>query len=143
MLGLSIGFMARRLKNLPSQAIPTPIDRRLRRRYSIEREVFYRVLSNQQCVESGSGKTVNVSSSGVWFTTERPLESGQAVELTVNWPAMLDDVCPLKLMIYGTVIRSDERGAALGIRRYEFRTLRSAQTIPGFSSMIGVRLPAF
>jgi hypothetical protein len=135
--------MAKRLRSLPHLVNFTPIDRRLRRRYSIERDVVYRVLSNQQCVETGSGKTVNVSSSGVWFTTERPLESGQAVELAVNWPALLHDVCPLKLMIYGIVIRSDEKGAALGIRRYEFRTQRTGESLPAFRSVAPVRLPVY
>jgi hypothetical protein len=44
------------------------------------------------------------------------------VELSVNWPVLLNDSCPMKLMIYGCVARSNQRGAAVIIERYEFRT---------------------
>ena len=40
----------------------------------------------------------------------------------MNWPVLLNDSCPMKLMIYGCVVRSNERGAAVAIERYEFRT---------------------
>jgi hypothetical protein len=44
------------------------------------------------------------------------------VELSMNWPVLLNDSCPMKLMIYGCIIRSSEKGAAVAIERYEFRT---------------------
>jgi hypothetical protein len=40
----------------------------------------------------------------------------------MNWPVLLNDSCPMKLMIYGCVVRSNDRGAAVAIERYEFRT---------------------
>ena len=40
----------------------------------------------------------------------------------MSWPVLLNDSCPMKLMIYGCVIRSNEKGAAVAIERYEFRT---------------------
>jgi hypothetical protein len=65
---------------------------------------------------------MNISSGGVWFTTENTLTAGMPVELSMNWPVLLHDSCPMKLMIYGCVIRSSEKGAAVAIERYEFRT---------------------
>jgi hypothetical protein len=50
------------------------------------------------------------------------LTPGIPVELSMTWPVLLNDTCPMKLMIYGCVIRSSERGAAIAIERYEFRT---------------------
>ncbi len=97
-------------------------DRRLKRRFRIEQECRYRVLYGHRIAESGVGRTVNMSSSGVWLTTETVLPAGLPVELSINWPAMLNQVCPMKLMIFGCVIRSDTTGAAISVERYEFRT---------------------
>ena len=89
--------------------------------------------------EAGSGKTVNISSSGVWFKTEAVLSTGLPVELSMSWPARLNDVCPMKLMIYGCVVRSDQEGSAMAIERYEFRTQGTTQL--ALYEEAGVRLP--
>ena len=97
-------------------------ERRAKRRFRIEQEVRYRLLYGHRIAEMGVGRTVNISSGGVWMTTETVLSPGLPVELSISWPALLNDVCPMKLMIYGCVVRSNERGAAIAIERYEFRT---------------------
>lgn len=97
-------------------------ERRAKRRFQIEQDVRYKMLYGQRIAETGSGKTLNISSSGVWFTTETMLTIGMPVELSMTWPVLLNDSCPMKLMIYGCVVRSNERGAAVAIERYEFRT---------------------
>src|SRR3954471_9030010 len=97
-------------------------ERRAKKRFHIEQEVRYKMLYGQRIAETGTGKTLNISSSGVWFTTENMLTSGMPVEVSMNWPVLLNDSCPMKLMIYGCVIRSSEKGAAVSIERYEFRT---------------------
>ena len=97
-------------------------ERRMKRRFQIEQEVRYKMLYGQRIAETGTGKTLNISSSGVWFTTENMLTTGMPVEVSMNWPVLLNDSCPMKLMIYGCVVRSNEKGAAVAIERYEFRT---------------------
>lgn len=97
-------------------------ERRNKKRFHIEQEVKYKMLYGQRIAETGSGKTINISSAGVWFTTENMLTAGMPVELSMSWPVLLHDSCPMKLMIYGCIIRSNERGAAVAIERYEFRT---------------------
>jgi c-di-GMP-binding flagellar brake protein YcgR len=97
-------------------------ERRNKRRFQIEQEVRYKMLYGQRIAETGNGKTMNISSGGVWFTTESMLTTGMPVELSLTWPVLLNDNCPMKLMIYGCVVRSNERGAAVAIERYEFRT---------------------
>jgi hypothetical protein len=92
-------------------------ERRMKRRFQIEQEVRYKMLYGQRIAETGTGKTMNISSSGVWFTTENMLTSGMPVELSMNWPVLLNDSCPMKLMIYGCVVRSNEKGAAVAIER--------------------------
>jgi len=97
-------------------------ERRAKKRFLIEQDVRYKMLYGQRIAETGVGKTVNISSGGVWLTTENTLTAGMPVELAMNWPVLLHDSCPMKLMIYGCVIRSSEKGAAISIERYEFRT---------------------
>ncbi len=115
------------------------VDRRMKRRFNIEQSLRYKLLYGSRVSESGSGRTLNISSSGVWFTTENILSTGLPVELSMTWPARLNDVCPMKLMIYGCVVRSDQAGAALAIERYEFRTQGTAP-VPLYEES-GIRLP--
>jgi len=108
-------------------------ERRTKRRFQIDQEVKYKMLYGQRIAETGVGRTLNISSGGVWFSTESMLTSGMPVELSMNWPVLLNDSCPMKLMIYGCVVRSNEKGAAVAIERYEFRTQGSRafqQTAP-------------
>jgi len=117
-------------------------ERRTKRRFLIDQEVRYKMLYGQRIAESGVGRTVNISSSGVWFTTENMLTCGMPIELSMTWPVLLNDVCPMKLMIYGCVVRSNERGAAVAIERYEFRTQGNRQlNQPGIPAPVEFRLP--
>lgn len=122
---------------------PNERERRMKRRFDIEQEVRYKMLYGQRIAETGTGKTLNISSSGVWFTTETMLTTGMPVELSMNWPVLLNETCPMKLMIYGCVVRSNEKGAAVAIERYEFRTQGRAfqQPQPGVSAGVEMRLP--
>src|ERR1700743_1996451 len=86
-------------------------ERRIKRRFQIDQEVKYKMLYGQRIAEPGTGRTLNISSGGVWFTTENMLTSGMPIELSMSWPVLLNDSCPMKLMIYGCVVRSNERCA--------------------------------
>ena len=97
-------------------------ERRLKQRFPLEQDIRYKMLYGQRIAETGVGKTTNISSGGLWMTTETMLTTGMPVELSMSWPVLLNDTCPMKLMIYGCVVRSNERGAAVAIERYEFRT---------------------
>jgi len=89
----------------------------------IEREVRYKVLGGKKTIkQTGLGKTLNMSSGGVLFTTETPLPAGERVELAVSWPAQLNDVLPLKLVAMGRLVRAEEGQAAISVERYEFKT---------------------
>ena len=116
-------------------------ERRAKRRFIIEQEVRYKMLYGQRIAETGSGKTMNISSSGVWFSTETMLTTGMPVELSMTWPVLLNESCPMKLMIYGCVVRSNEKGAAVAIERYEFRTQGRTFNQPAIPAGIELRLP--
>ena len=115
-------------------------ERRTKRRFQIEQDVRYKMLYGQRIAETGLGRTVNISSGGVWFSTESMLTTGMPVELSMNWPVLLNDSCPMKLMIYGCVIRSSEKGAAVAIERYEFRTQGSRSFQPSAHAPIEIRV---
>ena len=66
-------------------------DRRHSDRFPVEREVRYRVLNKRSGEgDMGEGETINISSSGVLFTSEHVLLPGRRLELSaISWPAQL------------------------------------------------------
>ena len=101
-------------------------NRRRTTRFPVCEELRYRVMHKLSRI-SGTGKTLNIGSGGVLFTTEEQLPLGRTVELSVNWPAMLDGTCPLKFVAVGRVVRAEDEIAAVRIERYEFRTRASGE----------------
>jgi hypothetical protein len=102
------------------------IERRTKRRFVMEREIRYRVLDQDQIIASGTGKTFNLSSNGVAFAAEGDLPIGGFIELSIAWPALLENRCPLQLIGFGRVLRSAQSRIAATIEQYEFRTLARA-----------------
>ncbi len=100
-------------------------DRRNADRFPIEREVRYKVLNKKNADEMGVGQTVNMSSNGIYFTTEHMLLPGKRLELAISWPAQLNNQTALKLVARGRIIRYEEGRAAMEIQQYEFRTAKS------------------
>jgi hypothetical protein len=101
-------------------------ERRAADRFPIERDVKYRILSKRNGDESGAGKTVNLSSNGVLFTTDSILLPGRRVEVAISWPAQLNSTVSLKLVARGRVVRFEQGMAAMEIQQYEFRTSGAA-----------------
>src|ERR1043166_5936526 len=96
-------------------------DRRRTSRFPLQEDVKYK-LSKGKVITTGSGKTLNIGSTGVMFTTEQHLPVGRTVEVSINWPVCLDGGCLLKFVASGPVIRSEGDRAVIRIDRYEFRT---------------------
>jgi hypothetical protein len=101
-------------------------DRRHSDRFPIEREVRYKVLNKRSSEETGDGKTINISSSGVLFTADHMLLPGRRMELAISWPAQLNNKIALKLVARGRVVRFEGGKAAIEIQQYEFRTQSTA-----------------
>jgi hypothetical protein len=83
--------------------------------------IQYRILGSDR-EKIGSGKTINMSSSGLLLVTDRILSPGRRVEVMVDWPVKR---AGLKLVIFGEVVRVVTEGAtqaAVRIERHEFRT---------------------
>jgi hypothetical protein len=75
-------------------------------------------------MDTGSGRTIDLSSSGLSFTADRPLLTGQELDVSIDWPVLLNGGTKLQLIIFGLVVRTSGRAIALQIRRHEFRTRR-------------------
>lgn len=98
------------------------VERRRSSRFPIEREVRYKTLSQRSEVIQGAGKTLNISSSGVLFTADHDLPVGTRLEVSISWPAQLNEKCLLNLVARGRVTRQESGSLALQIQQYEFRT---------------------
>lgn len=124
------------LKDLPMILMSKPIlerpkDRRSKARFPIQRELRYKVLRDRRVAEVGVGKTINLGSGGVAFRVDRDLAAGVLVELSISWPVLLDDTCPVRLVAFGRLLRSRAGVCACTIDKYEFRTqARVMQTLP-------------
>jgi len=105
-----------------------PVERRAKKRFVMEREIRYRVLEQEKIIAVGSGKTYNLSSNGVAFVTENDLPTGAFIELSIAWPALLENRCPLQLIGFGRILRTANGTVAATIEQYEFRTL--ARVVP-------------
>ena len=97
-------------------------DRRETSRFPVQEGVRYRVLHARGLSTSGAGKTLDIGSGGILFTTEERLPMGRLVEVAVDWPVRLDGDCPLRFVAVGKVVRSEATKAAVQITRYAFKT---------------------
>ena len=102
-------------------------ERRRSSRFPIERELRYKTLNQRIEPLLGSGKTLNISSSGVLFTSEHEFPVGTRLEVSISWPAQLNERCLLNLVARGRITRMGKGHLALQIQQYEFRT----QSRPG------------
>jgi len=97
-------------------------DRRGSVRFPVNLEVRYSVLGHCVPAESGSGRTIDMSSSGLSFTTDRPLSIGQRLDLSIDWPVLLDGGAQLQIVASGVVVRTAGAVTAIRMERHDFRT---------------------
>ena len=97
-------------------------DRRDDRRYPIELALRYKVVARNRNLLEGAGLTVNMSSGGVLFRGVQGLPAGSFVELSINWPVLLEDRLPLTLLVVGRIVRCENSQVAVKTSRYEFVT---------------------
>ena len=102
-------------------------ERRIRRRFGIKRELRYKWVEGRTVVAAGAGHTINMGSGGVAFSAEDELKPGATVELSISWPALLDRTCPIRLVVFGRVLRRAGRTAVCTVDRHEFRTARAGR----------------
>jgi hypothetical protein len=96
-------------------------DRRTDRRYAFPLSLRF---SYRKCgvAAAGSGATEDLSRGGIRFTTDDPPPVGVEIELRIEWPFLLQNVCPLELLVRGKVLRSNAQRTVASMYSYEFRT---------------------
>ena len=95
-------------------------ERRRARRYAIEQEVCYRVSYRDQISQTGNGRLVNISLSGILFKSERPIFPGAPVTVVMNCAGVLVQTPPTELMIQGRILRSNEKEPLQQSRNMKF-----------------------
>jgi hypothetical protein len=65
-----------------------------------------------------------MSSAGVLVASETQLRPGARVELSIEWPSLLDGQVPLQLVAAGTIVRCEASYFAVRLIRHQFRTTR-------------------
>lgn len=97
-------------------------ERRSDRRYSLLLEVRWKLIRRRKVLDTGVGRTLDLSSGGIFFDAGRQLPAGLNVELAVAWPALLHNVAPMQLAISGKIVRTEGTLSAVRISQHEFRT---------------------
>ena len=96
-------------------------DRRTDRRYEYEMALRFS-YTVAGVTQFGSGYTLDLSRGAVRFACENPPPDRTEVELRIAWPYLLQNVCPLELVVRGATTTTNERGTVLSMSDYEFRT---------------------
>ncbi|MBZ5575014.1 MAG: hypothetical protein LAP40_00475 [Acidobacteriia bacterium] len=114
-----------------------PGDRRIYRRYECQLDLRFEHQDRAGAITVGHGVTADLSTGALRFFPDQTLPPGSQTEARVAWPFLLQNVCPLELVLKGTVSAVTGRGTILAIRSYEFRTCgaRSFWETPPASSM--------
>jgi len=73
---------------------PVPDSRHRRSRYPIKLDLRWNLTRQKVHVDRGTGRTVDLSSVGIRFQTDRELPIGEDIELSIHWSAMLNEVTP-------------------------------------------------
>ncbi len=91
-------------------------------RYRLGLDLRWNVVRRGRVFESGIGRTVDLSSGGILFDAGRQLPAGAGVEISIEWPALLHDVAPMRLVVSGRIVRAEGSRAAVRVSRHEFRS---------------------
>lgn len=100
-------------------------DRRLGIRFPIEMDLNYRI--GTKATTWAPGRTINISSSGILIRADSVPVKGSRLDMSLDWPPLLDNRVPLRLMVQGRVVRTGDGEMAVTFQRFEFRTAR----VPG------------
>jgi len=102
--------------------LPEEPDRRRSGRFPLLTELDFWVSGRRGNGEAGSGRVLDVSGNGILFQSEKPLDVGTRVKLSIPWPVRLNQECKLKLLVEGRVARRQDNLVAVQFEKWEFRT---------------------
>jgi hypothetical protein len=102
-------------------------DRRSRLRFPVTMRVCYRTFE-QGFPRAAGGWVVNMSRSSVLVSGKQIVNTGNYVELNIEWPALLHGRVPLRFVAVGKVVRCDASSFAVKLVGHQFRTAKSKIT---------------
>jgi len=96
-------------------------------RFPIQRALHYRTLNRRAEIVEADGETLNISSTGILFTSDHQLPIGTRLEMRIEWPTEVNEKGFSRVMVVrGRVIREHAKGIfALRIKQYKFRIVPS------------------
>jgi c-di-GMP-binding flagellar brake protein YcgR len=100
-------------------------ERRSHLRYPVSIDLAYRLVANDPSTRAGRGTSVNISSGGLLFEAEDQLPTDTRIELTILWPARINDDIELTLYVTGETVRVEGKRAAV---KFDHSTFRLAGT---------------
>ena len=104
-------------------------DRRGSVRFPVNLELRYSVVGRCGPAENGSGRTIDMSSSGLSFTADTPLSVGLRLDVSIDWPVLLDGGVQLQIVASGVVVRTSGGDTAIRIERHDFRTRHAGPSL--------------
>jgi hypothetical protein len=110
---------------------PAPAERRAKFRYPLQGLDVRFSSCGAPFGFSGTGRVLNMSSSGILVASQQQVSEGALVELRIEWPLLLDGKVPLQFHAFGRVLRRGRTQFAASFERYEFRTMKSFQPTAG------------
>ena len=117
----AISVIARQNSQPKVVAFP-PIERRMGVGFPLSCPLWYETSSMTQ-KRSGEGRVIDISSSGVAFTTESALRRNTRVALHIQWPVQLEGEVPVELFASGKVVRAEPSRTALQYDQFNFKIL--------------------
>lgn len=102
-------------REIVTQPPPAGLERRMAPRVQMECPSRY-----ETSTRTGFGHTIDLSSTGIAFTTETLLASNTKVTLDVNWPVRLEGDVPVEFHASGELVRVEPVKAAMQVDQVGF-----------------------
>jgi len=103
----------------------------------------WKLVHRKRVLDTGEGRTLDLSSAGVRFESGRALPEGFDVELSIFWPVLLHNVAPMQLVVQGRIVRSEGGQIVIRMVQHEFRTMGTLTSHKGAPSKTARPHPPF
>jgi hypothetical protein len=104
-------------------------ERRSKFRFPLNCELSFRGISLIGVATlQGVGRLVDISSKAVSFRTETVVPFDVRLQISIPWPACLENGCPLKLVVFGSLLQKRGEIVVVSVEGYEFRTSNRSTT---------------
>lgn len=108
---------------------------RVNYRYPVKTPLRYRTLGGAQGSLWMSGRTTEMSASGLLMQVQEGIAIDTILELSMDWPGLYHDKPAVRLFVIGAVTRVDSRGTVVRILSHQFRDLRGGEVQRSESQM--------